>query len=586
MNWTQLRTVLWLRWRLTRNQWSRGGRINAFLAVVMAVVVVLLGLAGGVGGTLAGAFLLGHTASWSLLLAWDALVCALLFFWTLGLVTEIQRSESIDLSRLLHLPISLGQVFVVNYLASHLTLSLILFVPAMLGLAAGLVWSRGWLMLGLAPLALGFIFMLSAWTYCLRGWLVSLMVNKRRRRAIIVGITTAFMLLSQVPNLLINVFHDRTQPRPGRVPGPRGTGRAALHSQTESEARFRQNLLIAHQYLPPLWVGNGAFGLAAGNIWPALLASVATIGLGALGLRRAYRATLRFYQGAAERKPAAPENRPRTVAPADAGWLEWDLPGVPREAAALALASLRSMVRAPEIKMMLASNVIMPLIVAVMLFSRGASGVGESFKPLIATGAVAATFLGLVQLMFNQFGSDRDGFRALVLLPTLRRHVLLGKNLALFPLVLGMGLAFQLLLKLLLHIPWAAVGAAALQLMAAFLLLATAGNWVSLTFPYRIVPGSMKPTKAPALTSVMIVVSHLLLPLVLIPLLLPPTIGLVCGFLGWLPPALRAHLVNLLGSGLLLGATALCYWLSLEPLGERFQAREKRILEVVTHEVE
>ena len=29
MNWDQLRTLLWLRWRLTRNQWGRAGRINA-----------------------------------------------------------------------------------------------------------------------------------------------------------------------------------------------------------------------------------------------------------------------------------------------------------------------------------------------------------------------------------------------------------------------------------------------------------------------------------------------------------------------------------------------------------------------------
>jgi Na+/melibiose symporter-like transporter len=34
MNWTQIRTVLWLRWRLTRNQWSRGGQLNAVLTMI------------------------------------------------------------------------------------------------------------------------------------------------------------------------------------------------------------------------------------------------------------------------------------------------------------------------------------------------------------------------------------------------------------------------------------------------------------------------------------------------------------------------------------------------------------------------
>ena len=37
----------------------------------------------------------------------------------------------------------------------------------------------------LLPLVLGFVFMVTAWTYCVRGWLAALMVNKRRRRAIV-----------------------------------------------------------------------------------------------------------------------------------------------------------------------------------------------------------------------------------------------------------------------------------------------------------------------------------------------------------------------------------------------------------------
>jgi hypothetical protein len=108
----------------------------------------------------------------------------------IGIATEIQRSETIDLARLLHLPVSLNEVFLINYLASHFTVSVIVVLPAMLGLAVGLAHDKGPEMLWLIPLALSFIFMITAWTYCLRGWLVSLMVNQRRRRAIIVGVTT------------------------------------------------------------------------------------------------------------------------------------------------------------------------------------------------------------------------------------------------------------------------------------------------------------------------------------------------------------------------------------------------------------
>ena len=41
----------------------------------------------------------------------------------------------------------------------------------------------------LFPLVFSFIFMVSAWTYCLRGWLITLMVNPRRRRNVLAIVT-------------------------------------------------------------------------------------------------------------------------------------------------------------------------------------------------------------------------------------------------------------------------------------------------------------------------------------------------------------------------------------------------------------
>jgi len=42
---------------------------------------------------------------------WFGITAMFLFFWMIGLLAEIQRSETIDLQRLMHLPIALGQVF-------------------------------------------------------------------------------------------------------------------------------------------------------------------------------------------------------------------------------------------------------------------------------------------------------------------------------------------------------------------------------------------------------------------------------------------------------------------------------------------
>ena len=43
------------------------------------------------------------------------------------------------------------------------------------------------------------------------------------------------------------------------------------------------------------------------------------------------------------------------------------------------------------------------------------------------------------QILQNQFGMDRDGFRALVLSPIPRHQILFGKNLATAPFALGIG---------------------------------------------------------------------------------------------------------------------------------------------------
>ncbi|NIO40381.1 MAG: hypothetical protein GTO41_09405, partial [Burkholderiales bacterium] len=174
------------------------------LTIIILFIGLGIGFIGGIVGLLAGTFALSKASPPIILVVWDMLIGVFLFFWLAGIVSEIQRSETIDISRLLHLPISLRNVFLINYIASHLTASIILFLPGMLGLSAGLILGGKGFMILMFPLVLGIIFMVTAWTYCLRGWLVTLMMNKRRRRAIIAGVTFAFILLSQLPYILGN----------------------------------------------------------------------------------------------------------------------------------------------------------------------------------------------------------------------------------------------------------------------------------------------------------------------------------------------------------------------------------------------
>lgn len=580
--WSQLRTILWLRWRLSRNQWSRGGALNAVLTMIAVGIGLAVSAAGGLIGVIVGALALAKASPQVMLIVWDVIVMVFLFIWMIGLISELQRSEMIDIGRLLHLPISPRDVFLVNYVASHVTLSIILFLPAMLGLCLGLIFGKQWSMVLMFPLVVGLIFMVTAWTYCLRGWLATLMVNKRRRRAIIAGITFTFVLLSQLPNLLGNFVFDHRRHRPRPVITAPSEGQIPTRSTDEDKVLIPPVLLEAHKYVPFLWVGNGAMSLAQGSIWPAVLGAAGVIGIGGLGLRRAYRTTLLFYQGQAAGTKAVRKARVAKAVVVRESLFERSLPGIPDEAAAAGLAFFRSMMRAPEVKMALAMNFVMLLIFGAMILFRRSTAIGEPAKPFILVGAMAFIHLGMSQLMFNHFGSDRDGFRQLVLLPTPRKWILMGKNLAFAPIAMAMGLIVLALASLALRISPIVFLAGVLQLASVFLIVSMGGNLLSTLIPHHVAAGSLKRTKTSSTTALLIFMTRMLFPAVMIPLFIPPALGLLLSHLGWLP----AGPVNLLLSAVLLLLIALLYRFSLAPCGELLQQREKKILQVVTAEVE
>jgi ABC-2 type transport system permease protein len=580
MSWSQFVTVLWLRWRLTRNQWSRQGTVAATISVIVSTLLAAIGAAGLVGGFLAGAFgRVGETPQ-RMLVVWDALIGVFLLFWLIGVLSEIQRSEAIDIGKILHLPVSLKGVFLVNYLASHLTLSIIVFAPWMVGLAAGFIWSRGGMMLLLLPLAAGLLFSVTAWTYWLRGWLVAMLVrNPRRYRAIIAGIIIVFMLLPQVPNILAHTGmnygpkpHDRTSPMIPPVPS---TGRQA-------EPGIPPLVLLLHKIVPPLWVGNGAMSLVTGRPWPAILGALGGFAIGGLGLAGAYRSTRRFYEGH-DAVPRTKRKRRETPTTAPAGTLlERRLPGIPEEATALALATVRSFSRATEVKMALASMLPLVLMYAGMMFFSRAPIPTNGTQLFYATGIALLPFLGVMQLLNNQFGFDRSGFRSLVLSPAPRWQILLGKNLALLPLVLGFGLIYVALAGFVRHIPGLILLAAFVQLLSAFLLLSLHGNFVSIIMPMRVAAGSLRRTKVGLARVFLGILFFLLLAVIASPIVLPPVLALV--FSGGSGPL--AAFEMLLFSAVQLALFIVLYPFVLRRLGALLQRREIDILQTVTHEVE
>lgn len=584
MNREQLKTILWLRWRLMRNQSRRGGGLGAVIAVVVGVSAIILAFLSFTGALLGAAFGLGNVSPQVVMGIWFGVTAVFLFFWMVGLLTELQRSETIDLQKLMHLPVALGQMFVINYLVSHFTLSIVFIVPAMLGLGIGLMIARGPEMILLVPLALSMVFMVTAWTYCLRGWLATMMSNPRRRRTVIMCISLSLVLLSQGPNLYFNVFQNRHS---FKKPTTNAEWQAQGNARDASAKKMFDNLVAAQRFVPPLWVPLGARALAEGDPLPALLDTLGCLGLAALGLRRAYRTTVRFYHGDTGGKAAVAISGAAKIisAPRDKnrkGFLEHSLPFVPEQSAALALATLRSLLRAPEVKMTLATSFIVTIILGATVFLRATVNISDTVKPFVATGSIVFSIFFLAQFLNNQFGFDRDGFRSLILSPADRRLILIGKNLAALPVAAIFGLLLIILTSVRLHLPMLTVMATLFQLASLLLIAGLAGNLLSILMPYRIQPGTMKPTKMPGLAILGLMLSQLLFPVMMSPVFIGPLLEMF-----WrrfdLPDLVP---VNLIFSALLCGLMIILYWQALAPLGRLLQRREIKILGVITVEVE
>jgi ABC-2 type transport system permease protein len=362
-------------------------------------------------------------------------------------------------------------------------------------------------------------------------------------------------------------------------------------AQNATNRKNFQNLVASQKFIPPFWVSVGAKNLAEGDVLPALLGTLGCAAIGALGLRRAYVSTVRFYHGQTGGNAPVKINNPgeprKISAPRDKNkidFLERSLPFVPEQSAALALSTFRSLLRAPEVKMAWATTIIVTIVLGISIFSRGASAfmMPDVAKPFAATGAIIFSIFFLIQFFTNFFGFDRDGFRALILSPADRRLILLGKNLAVLPVGIIFGGLFFTLVAIRLHPPVETIFATLLQLGSVLLIAGIGGNLLSILAPYRIQPGSMKPTKMPGLATLFLVVSQMLFPTVMLPVFFGPLLELL--WRHWNLPAFVP--VNLMFSAAFFFLMVFIYWIALRHLGGLLQRRETKILRVITVEVE
>src|SRR5262249_12098299 len=163
---------------------------------------------------------------------------------------------------------------------------------------------------------------------------------------------------------------------------------------------------------------------------------------------------------------------------------EMKLPWLSEQATAIALAAFRSLLRAPEAKMLLLTPLLMLLIFGSMFLARkGTAEYPEATRPMLAFGAMVMVLFSMAQLLGNQFGFDRGGFRVFVLSPASRRDILLGKNLALAPIALSMGAAAAVLIQILYPMRIDHFFALAPRFVSMYLLYCLAANALSMLAP-------------------------------------------------------------------------------------------------------
>lgn len=202
---------VWLRYRIRHNQVTHSSKIAQAFAVLGMFFVVMSTISVWGCGLLAGVFvprLIGLDNNY---LLWDLAALVALLSWTIHVLNEAQRGDPISLDRILHLPVSPGQAFVVNYFSSLGSTVFLMAAGGFLGLVIGSLFSVGpKAILFFFPM-FAFLFAMTAITYWLQGWIAGLMANPRKRQTIIVMIPIAIILITQVPVQLIQWSSQSTR---------------------------------------------------------------------------------------------------------------------------------------------------------------------------------------------------------------------------------------------------------------------------------------------------------------------------------------------------------------------------------------
>ena len=523
--------ILRLAWKLSRRRWERQSPLLGGIAVLVAAIGIGSAVVAAVMAFVLGVAFLPGVEPLVLMLVWDGVIALFLMLWLTGLLIQLQLGgESLSLDKLLHMPISPSSAFLVNFLGSQLRVSLLIFLGVMFGLAAASVATLGVAQLVLFPLVLALGALVTCVTHQFQSWLGRVLANKRRRGTVVAIAVLVFVALVNLP-ALINRFL-------------RGTDFSLGIEQIEQWA------LVANAVFPPGWLALGAWGASGSQIWISALAMVGMFGIGFLSLRRSYRKTLAAIAladrpgpaGSASPQggtvgatpgrpraddrgttlPATPATRRALAMPVSLAKLVQPIARyIPDHSRAVASVALRLWIRGPQGKMVLLSPLL--LIMLYLLIFRDIAQ-GDWAAQLAVLAMLGFMVMMAFNLFANVFGQDGNGFRAVVLASVPPTELLLGKNLALLPYALGVGLLIIAVLQWVHPLPASHVLGNLAQLLVLYLVGCMLGNSFSIRAPWPMSATSMGMRNATAASFLASFLILLLLLAFIAPLAIPITL--------------------------------------------------------------
>ncbi|MEZ6094027.1 MAG: hypothetical protein R3C03_07275 [Pirellulaceae bacterium] len=485
-----------------------------------------------------------------LVFLWLGLVVIFLISYLGGIISELQRSESLTLDKFLHLPVSTRGIFFLNYVSSSLSLSLCTFFPTMLGLALAMIEKYGGDMIATIPLLLAFFFMVTAVTYQFRGWLAAAMADKRRKRTLIAVGTILLVGLSLTPMFVsrgIERFAKSVQQSPSDELKAEEKDLAEQFEKSQiSEEEFEDRIAqIESQKLfyksmkqeqlknigrlvvavaPPGWLPHGIDNAASKNYAVVLCCLGGMFAIGLFSIVRSYRTTLMIYRGGMDhgvRNAKTSSVVSSTNQVADRNWLNGEFPGLNERQSIVALGTLRALARAPEAKI----AIVFPAIILAVLTGTSVIGSGsflsQDFQAIKILGVGFFVMIGATQMIQNQFGFDRDGFRYYLLAPLEPRDLLIGKNAALLPLAVGLSFSAVIVSQLFAPLKVTHFIATFFQMGTGFMVASLVGNLMSIYVPLAMKSGSLKPANLKFGAAMLQILIFALAPIGMVPAILP-----------------------------------------------------------------